>query len=281
MSEQNGRNVDSRFASIGRARRAWAIGSIDGHLDALNDIHRQILETFKAGDRLVYLGNVPGQGLESAKAIDSVLLMRRHALAHPGGLANDVVFLRGNREEMTDKFMHLHMAIQPLEVFDWMCDRGLESILSSYGLNVAEARKCCERGAKEIAQFVKTTRDAMANHDGHWDYFTSLRQAAFDENRKILFVSAGLDPQRPLDTQDDELWWGGEGFDSINAPFGTFQRIVRGTDPKRRGAAQSEHVLTLDPGAPGSVRAALIDAEGAVLSTLLSSPDRHSQAKTT
>lgn len=259
--------ADSRYGNLGRARRIWAVGAVGGHAEALDRLHGKLRERFRHGDRLVYLGNVVGPGPANVEAVDSALAMRRHALAHRAAAPGDVVFLRGRHEEMLDRFLNLHMAPDAPSVFEWMQQQGLDAILSAYGLPPREARWSAEHGAREIARFTGKVRKAQMEKPGHREYFVSLRRAAYDEDRGVLFVSAGLDPNRPLVTQGDELWWGGEGFDSISGPFGTFRRIVRGLDPQGRGSVIGEHALSLDGGEPGVVRAALLDSRGSILDT--------------
>lgn len=270
MSEHERASLGSRYGNLGRARRIWAVGAVDGHAEALDRLHGKIGERLLAGDRLVYLGNVVGPGPASVEAVDAALAMRRQVLAHRAAAPGDVVFLRGRQEEMLERFLNLHMAPDAPSVFEWMQQHGLDSILSAYGLKPSEARWSCERGAREIARFAMKVRKAQMERPGHRDYFVSLRRVAFDEDHVVLFVSAGIDPNRPLVTQGDELWWGGEGFDAIAGPFGTFRRIVRGLDPRARGSAIGEHALSLDGGAPGVVRAALLDAKGGILETFSS-----------
>ena len=38
------------------------------------------------------------------------------------------------------------------------------------------------------------------------------------KEKTLLFVSAGLSKDRPLEAQSDELWWGG-GFSNLDEPY--------------------------------------------------------------
>tara|TARA_B100000674_G_scaffold106353_1_gene78073 strand:+ start:19 stop:324 length:306 start_codon:yes stop_codon:yes gene_type:complete len=52
--------------------------------------------------------------------------------------------------------------------------------------------------------------------------------------KKILFVNRGVDVTRPLSAQNDCFWWGFQNFSTIQQPYKTFSRIVRGYE--------SEHI---------------------------------------
>jgi len=41
-------------------------------------------------------------------------------------------------------------------------------------------------------------------------------------------VNRGVDISRPLSAQNDCFWWGYQSFSTINKPYNTFIRIVRG-----------------------------------------------------
>ena len=92
---------------------------------------------------------------------------------------------------------------------------------------------------------------------------SALRRAAFTGDGSLLFVNAGLEADRPLDTQGDSLWWG-DGFDRITEPYSHFKLVVRGYDRKQRGVRFTAHTASLDGGcgAGGPLQAACFDLDG-------------------
>jgi serine/threonine protein phosphatase 1 len=97
-----------------------------------------------------------------------------------------------------------------------------------------------------------------------------LRHAAYTEDESLLFVHAGVDPQRPLSEQGDSFWWGSAGFATMEGPFGRFQRVVRGYDRQHRGAQETPWTITLDAGCGfgGQLLAGCFAPGGALLDTL-------------
>ena len=59
----------------------------------------------------------------------------------------------------------------------------------------------------------------------------------------------------------------GDGFDSIDAPYGGFKLIVRGFDRNRRGVRFTKHTATLDGGFGfgNPLHAACFDLDGAMV----------------
>ena len=72
----------------------------------------------------------------------------------------------------------------------------------------------------------------MQNNPGHTEYFLNLKHAAYSSNEKILFVNRGVDVTRPLSAQNDCFWWGFQNFSTLQKPYKTFLRIVRGYESK-------------------------------------------------
>ena len=253
----------STFATLHNAKRVWAVASIHGEAERLSAIHDQIAERFEPGDRMVYLGNFLGHGKTIRATLDHLLSFRRALLAEPGMLACNIVFLRGAQEEMWAKLMQLHLALDPVTVLDWMLDRGLRATLEAYGGNAAEGLSRARVGAVELARWTGGLRDAMKSNAGHYNVMSALRRAAFTGDGSLLFVNAGLEADRPLDTQGDSLWWG-DGFDRITEPYSHFKLVVRGYDRKQRGVRFTAHTASLDGGcgAGGPLQAACFDLDG-------------------
>ena len=66
----------------------------------------------------------------------------------------------------------------------------------------------------------------------------NLKHAAYTHTKKILFVNRGVDITRPLSAQNDCFWWGYQNFSTLEKPYKTFIRIVRGYE--------SEHLNKMD-----------------------------------
>ncbi len=118
----------SRFstAPIARLRggRIWALGAQMGDDVALGMLAGDLLQRWRAGDKLVALGNMLGPNGDPARTMDGLLVLRRRLLASRASRTCDVVFLRGAQEEMWHKALRLQFAVTPLEVLEWMLARG-------------------------------------------------------------------------------------------------------------------------------------------------------------
>ncbi len=255
----------AKFASLQAARRVWAVAAVHGEAERLARLHDQLIERFRPGDRLVYLGNYLGHGTGIPATLDHLLWFRRTLLAKPGMMACDIVFLRGAQEEMWDKLLQLHLALNPAEVLEWMLGRGVGATLEAYGGNGHDGLVRARGGATELARWTGELRTAMQARPGHYTLMSALRRAALTEDGSLLFVHAGLDATRPLAAQGDDLWWGG-GFDSIDGPYGGFKLVVRGFDRGGHGVAFTAHTATLDGGCGfgSALQAACFDLDGKV-----------------
>ena len=91
---------------------------------------------------------------------------------------------------------------------------------------------------------------------------------AYNEEKTLLFVSAGLSKDRPIETQGDALWWGG-GFSNLDEPYFDMLRLIRGYDPNKKGLASGKYGITLD-GDDQGVCAALFQSDGKLLETIQS-----------
>ena len=256
----------SKFAALRAANRVWAVAAIHGEAGRLARIHEHIADRFEPGDRLVYLGNYLGYGGEIRVALDHLLSFRRALLAEPHMMACDIIFLRGAQEEMWAKLMQIHLALNPAEVLEWMLERGLAATLAAYGGAAQRGLARARAGATELARWTGELRAAMQSNPGHYMLMSALKRAAYTEDGSLLFVHAGIDTSRPLAAQGDDLWWG-DGFDSIDAPYGGFKLIVRGFDRNRRGVRFTKHTATLDGGFGfgNPLHAACFDLDGAMV----------------
>lgn len=241
-------DVDSdAFAKLTAVRRVWAIGAVHGDAARLKQIHQRLREQASLGDRFVYLGNLLGHGDSILETLDEALTFRR-AMFSPGMEAEDFVYLRGSQEEMWNKLLQIQFAPNPREVFEWMMQQGVEATLRAYGGRPDEARSLLGEGAIAVTRWTNGLRTSMQRRTGHDDLLSSVKRAAYTENRRVLFVHAGIDPGRPLSQQGDSLWWGSGYFSAIEAPYGDTQMVVRGYDRAHGGLAMTHWTATVDGG---------------------------------
>ncbi|WP_366653762.1 hypothetical protein [Fodinicurvata sp. EGI_FJ10296] len=252
-----------KFARLGRPFRVWAISAIHCDVARLTALHDHVWPLIRPGDRVVYLGNMIGRGPALFETIHELLTFRRALIALPGMLASDVVYLRGTQEEMWQKLLQLQFAPNPADVLTWMLDQGVAPTLRAYGGSPDNGLAAARDGAVQLTRWTNDLRQTMRHAPGHTSLFSALRRAAFDDSNTLLFVSAGLDPQRPLAAQGDSFWWGARGFSAITDPYEGFIRIVRGFDPNGGGIDVSEVTASLDGGA-GTVICAKVESDGTV-----------------
>ncbi|MEZ5919137.1 MAG: hypothetical protein R3D66_04255 [Alphaproteobacteria bacterium] len=263
-----------RFAGLGTPKRIWAIPAVHGHLDSLTDLHDRLLPHIEPGDRLIYLGNYTGYGEHAADCIEELLTFRRMVLSLPGMLASDLIYLRGAQEEMWQRLLQLQFTPNPLDALLWMLGNGLSATLYSYGLSPHDGIESCRGGVMGVTKWTNTIRAAMRARAGHETLFTHMRRAAYTSPDEaafpMLFVPAGLDAQRPLPEQGDDLWWNGEAFDSIDTAYAPFQKVVRGYDPAHRGVHMNCITATIDAGCGfgGPLLCTGFNPDGSVAATL-------------
>ncbi len=261
---------DEIFATLRRSRRVWAVASVNGEDKRLSALHRALAERLRTGDRIVYLGNYLGRGPDVRATIDNMLRFRRAVIARPGMFAADVVYLRGSQEEMWHKLLQLQFAPNPAEVLSWMLDQGMGTTLAAYGGDPEQGLVSARQGAVALTRWTGTLRNAVHAAAGHDALMASLRRAAFTDDGALLFVHAGLDPSRPLSTQSDSLWWGGEGFPRITEPYAGFRRIIRGFERDHSGVGLTEWTASIDGGCGfgGKLIAACFEAQGGIAETI-------------
>ncbi|MBV9825914.1 MAG: hypothetical protein JO001_09585 [Alphaproteobacteria bacterium] len=256
--------------SLRKAQRTWAMAAIHGEVDRLARLHDRIAERFRDGDRIIYLGNYLGRGEAINATVEELLDFRRRILARPRGFACDIVYLRGAQEEMWHKLLELQFAPNPGAVLTWMVREGIEPTIRAYGGDLRQGFAATRDGPRTITRWTSALRAAMNAAPGHTTLFTSLRHAAVTEDRRVLFVHAGVDARQKLETQRDAFWWGDSDILTLTAPFDGFRRVVRGFDRERRGVVETEFGVSLDAGAGrgGRLLAAAFDPDGAVVDRL-------------
>ena len=259
-----------RIHNLGSFERVWVIGAVRGKADSFENVCKQIVSKRNILDRLVFTGNLIGNNKnkinESKKVIDIALKLRTIFMSNSSFDVNDIVFLRGCYEELLDKSRELHMSPNPLELVEWMYSKGLDQILESYSISSSLLFHAAREGAVALSKASVEINRSIDNNIGHSKYLSSLKRLAYNEEKTLLFVSAGLSKDRPLEAQSDELWWGG-GFSNLDEPYREMSRLIRGFDPNGKGLASGKFGVTLD-GGDDQVFASLFQRDGQLLETI-------------
>jgi hypothetical protein len=282
----------ARVARLTHASRVWAVAAVRGDAARLSRLHAALETRVWRGDRLVYCGNLIGVGPDVAGTVREALLFRRAVIARPGFEADDVVFLRGAQEEMLHRLLRIQYAPGPaaaVEALRWMEAHGIGPTLAAYGSSVAEGLRVAGQGPVEKARWTGALTAAIRAAPGHDALLSSLRRAACTvpvdlagEAPGVLFVAAGLNPERPFETQGDAFWWDEAGFERAAAgvpapegeegmyPWGGFARLVRGACSRHDGPLAAGWGLTLDAGCGlgGALVAACLAPTGEVIEVI-------------
>lgn len=256
-----------KFAVLRTARRIWAVGAIHADVSRLKRLHARLWPRLDLCDRIVYTGNMIGRQPAARETLDALLNFRLHVLARPHSEADDIVYLRGSQEEMWQKLLQLQFASNPRGVLEWMIAQGVGPTLEAYGVPVQDALREAASGTVALTRWTGRLRQAIQGQSGHYQIMSALRRAAYTEEGTLLFVNAGIDAKRPLETQSDSFWWSSATFDDLNEPYYQFKRVVRGYDPNHGGYKEADHTLTVDAGCgfDGQLMAACLSVEGEVL----------------
>lgn len=240
--------------------RVWAIGPIRGEAAKLVALHNRLAAHLRPRDKLIYLGNVIGHTFGARETVDELLRFRRRFLSIPGNCINDYTVLRGRHEEMLHKLLELQFSIDPGEVLRWMIGQGIGSVITAYGANTRDGEIASAQGAGAVTRWTQSLRANLNGTPGHRDFFSALKHAAYTADGALVFVHAGIEPERPLDAQGDGLWWNTSGFEGLVSPFFGTERVVRGLDPEHRGVVETKFTLSLDGGCGfgGNLIAAMI-----------------------
>lgn len=171
----------------------YAVGDIHGSLDKLKSVIAACREHAGGRDmRLLFLGDYIDRGPESAGVVRYVLSLQSQA-------PEPVIALKGNHEAWA-----LAVADGATPVSGWLLNGGAAT-LQSYGVD-----------------------DARDLPRAHLDWMRSL-PLTYDDGRRF-FVHAGVNPQKPLDAQDeDDLLWIREPFLTDDRDYGRL--IVHGHTP--------------------------------------------------
>ncbi|MDP6567833.1 MAG: hypothetical protein QF578_23610 [Alphaproteobacteria bacterium] len=255
------------LVTLNAPRRIWAVPAILGQAPALRDLHAGLADRLQPQDALVYLGNYMGQGPAVVETIDEVLAFQAALTSRPALRGLQIVHLRGAQEEMWVKLLEIQWAMQPAETFDWMLAHGAEATLRAYGGDPADAPARFRSGVVTTTRWTTELRETFQDHPGHYEFLHRLASAAPTSDGRLLFVSTGIDPARPLEKQNDAFWWGSPAFEALAEPFGGFALVIRGFAADRQGGAIGDHALSIDSGCGdgGSLRAVCFSPDGAIL----------------
>ena len=190
----------------------YAIGDIHGSLRKLRMLIGNCRQHADARPMtLVFLGDYIDRGPESSGVV-------RYVMELQSQLRERVIALRGNHESFA-----LGVIDGTIPAEHWLAQGGAAT-LRSYG--------------------VETARELPPEH-GEWMRSLPL---SYDDGRRF-FVHAGIDPDRPLDAQDDhDLLWIREPFLSSARDHGRL--IVHGHTPLATGTPdQRFNRLNLDTAA--------------------------------
>lgn len=239
----------SKFTVIRNAARIWAVGAVHGEFERLSRLHEKMMPELRYGDRLVYLGNYLGYGDSIRETVDELLRFRRLFLTIPPYMdGDDVTYLRGSQEEMWHKLLQIQFSVKPAETLEWMLARGVGETILAYGGDLAQGMAFAGDGTIALGGWTSALRDAFNAVPGHSALMSALKRAAYTDDKSCLFVNAGLDVTQPLGAQTDEFWWLNGSFDSVSAPYGGFQRLIRGYDADHGGFNESPMTMTIDGG---------------------------------
>jgi serine/threonine protein phosphatase 1 len=191
-------------------KRIFAIGDIHGCYEQLMALMSKIPIDF-ARDTLVFMGDYIDRGPQSAEVVDYLVKLKKRM---PG-----VVFLKGNHEDMLEKYL------DGTDRFTYLLNGGQQT-LDSY-LNKQDKP------------------DSHPIPPEHLEFFKSLR--LFYETEDYIFVHAGLRPRIALDSQEtDDLLWIRDKFLYTRFDFG--KPVIFGHTPLGKPLVESNKV-GIDTGA--------------------------------
>ena len=216
----------------------------------------------------MFLGDVLGAGRHNRETVDALLTFRRWVLSYsPFVHPDDFVVLRGAQEEMLRKLLQVQFAAEPLEILQWMQERGVTGIVESYGGRFDDGIAAARVGLLALSKWTAQLRLSIRETPGHAAFAAMLKHAAVTADQAILLVNAGLDPDRRLAEQRDHFWWNTGGVERIERPYPEARLVVRGADPQRRGIVQKPYWVSLDGGCgeDGALNAFCFSAQGEIL----------------
>ena len=171
----------------------YVIGDIHGCYDKLIALMNKINIDLDS-EKLVFLGDYIDRGPDSYEVVDYLINLKKK---YP-----DIVFIKGNHEEMLEKY------ISETDRFTYLINGGQQT-LESY------------------SRYYKPTDDSLIP-DEHFEFFESL--VLYQETDHYIFVHAGLRKNVPLEKQKPEdMLWIRKNFIQSNYDFG--KQVVFGHTP--------------------------------------------------
>ncbi len=239
------------FSSLGIPRHTWVIGSIHADIDKLTQLHDNFLERFTQGDRLVYTGNYTGHGFYAKETLEEIITFRRLILSIPGVRPDDIIYLRGQQEEILSKLLELPFSQHPEKIYLWMLANGLSETLEGLGLDQNDGLMAAKEGVMGLCRWTGKVRNALRSIAGYDIFISQLKRAAYTHETTqapMLFVNAGIDLKKSLHAQGDNFWWASRNFKDIHQTYDPFKRIIRGFDPSHEGVHINGVTATIDGG---------------------------------
>ena len=201
----------SYIANIGTPSRIWAISAPEGHVSRLNAIHERIWREFQPGDKIVYHGNYLGNPdtPDNPDVIDAIILFSNALVCENIATHDDIICLKGLREDLWLKLLQLQFAHRPIDVLTWLLQNGMEGVINHYGSTGEEGLSACRSGIIPLIRWTKYLQENMRQRTGHALFYNSLKRAAISQSNEgnLLFVHSGINPERPLHAQNENFWW--------------------------------------------------------------------------
>ena len=243
-------NKERSFISVIPAKaRIWVVGAVYGDASRLSVLHQTILSLYQDGDVIVYLGNLMGYGSDVGGVLDEVFCFNKILTEKMKVKPQNIVYLRGNQEEMWRKLLTLQFAHKPENIYPWMLEHGIGASIKAYGLDPQEGKVIVNRGSVAISRWTGELRNLQNDSHGHNDILNALKHAVVTDDGKILFASWGIDPSIPLSAQGDAFWWGSSFIINPERQYEKFNLLVRGeSNPKNYGVHASQYHLHINSG---------------------------------
>ena len=197
--------------------RSYVIGDIHGCVDELRCLIDGL--PLEVGDRLVFLGDYIDRGPNSRGVVSYLLELKEY------GPALDLVFLKGNHEDMLLSYLGL-----PGNYGEMFFYNGGQETLASYG-----------------APRTRPTRDEARSliPAVHLEFYQSLIDYYIMGD--ILCVHAGINPHKPLEEQTTaEVFWIRDEFIYSEHPLPYL--VLFGHTPKKEVFFHLPYKIGLDTG---------------------------------
>ena len=193
-----------------RMKKIFAIGDIHGCYDRLKALMEKIPIDYSR-DTLIFIGDYIDRGPHSVEVVEYLMKLKTRV--------PEVIFLKGNHEDMLDKF------INGADRITYLLNGGQQT-LDSYLTKPVQS-------------------ESFPIPPDHMEFFKSLR--LFYETEEFIFVHAGLRPRVSLESQKTEdLLWIRNKFVSTKFDFG--KRVIFGHTPLKKPLVEPNKI-GIDTGA--------------------------------